>query len=110
MHATEILRQTAEIAWEEAKEYPQGGKMKVLREGSEREGRTILLRIEKGWEMAAHSHVTTEQHYILEGSYVSEGVVYSAGTYRLIPANANHGPFLTRTGATILVAWDPFPA
>ena len=110
MNMQEIRRQTGEMAWEEAKGYPPGAKMKVLREGSEREGRTILLRIEKGWEMAPHTHVTTEQHYVLEGTYEGEGAVHGPGTYRLIPANENHGPFLTRTGATILVTWDPFPA
>lgn len=38
---------------------------------------------------------------------VSEGKIYKAGTYRLIPKHETHGPFTSSKGAVILVIWDP---
>jgi anti-sigma factor ChrR (cupin superfamily) len=57
--------------------------------------------------MEGHSHTTVEQHFVLEGEYESEGKVYKAGTYRLIPEHETHGPFKSSKGAVILVIWDP---
>jgi hypothetical protein len=57
--------------------------------------------------MEGHSHTAVEQHFVLEGEYESEGKVYKAGTYRLIPQHETHGPFKSSQGAVILVIWDP---
>ena len=57
--------------------------------------------------MEGHSHTTMEQHIVLKGEYESEGKVYKAGTYRLIPKHKTHGPFKSSQGAVILVIWDP---
>lgn len=48
-----------------------------------------------------------EQHIVLKGEYESEGKVFKAGTYRLIPKHETHGPFKSSQGAVILVIWDP---
>ena len=81
--------------------------LKVLREGGASEGRTILLKLPPNWEMRSHSHTTLEQHYVLEGAYESQGKVFSAGSYQRIPKKTNHGPFTSRSGAVVLIMWDP---
>ena len=55
---------------------------------------------------ALQSHLTTEQHFVLDGEYESEGKLYGSGSYRLIPAHVDHGPFVSKNGALVLVIWD----
>jgi len=102
------------MKWTDAAGYPEGSKVKTLRKGSPGEGKTFLRKIKKGFKMEGHSHTTVEQHFVLEGEYESEGKIYRAGTYRLIPKHETHGPFTSSKGAVILVIWDPelkdFPA
>jgi len=93
--------------WQKAEGYPEGTKLKVLREGKDGMGKTVLLKMAAGFDMNSHSHVTNEQHLILEGEYESEGRIYKAGTYQLIPKHTDHGPFKSVNGATILIIWDP---
>jgi len=95
------------MKWTDAPGYPEGSKIKILREGGPGEGKTFLLKIKRGFRMEGHSHTTLEQHFVLEGEYESEGKIYKAGTYRLIPKHATHGPFKSSKGAVILVIWDP---
>ncbi|MEJ2051403.1 MAG: cupin domain-containing protein [Calditrichota bacterium] len=85
--------------------YPEGTKIKVLRE--EKSARTFLLKIPADFDMKSHSHMTTEQHFVLEGQYESDGKKYGEGIFRLIPRGIDHGPFTSEKGATILVIWDP---
>jgi anti-sigma factor ChrR (cupin superfamily) len=93
------------LGWKQAEGYPRGTRIKTLRdEGS---AKTILLKLPKGFHMDSHSHVTTEQHFVIEGEYESEGKIYQSGTYQLIPAGVDHGPFKSKNGAVILVVWDP---
>ena len=92
--------------WEKANGYPKGTKKKVLRD--EKGGKTILLKLPKGFNMNAHCHVTAEQHFILEGSYSSFGENYPAGSYQIFSANDEHGPFVSENGALVLVIWDAF--
>lgn len=94
-----------EFGWKKAEGYPVGTRIKTLRE--ENGGKTILLKMPKGFHMEAHTHVYNEQHLVLEGQYESEGDVFSSGTYRFIPAHKNHGPFTSQSGAIVLVIWDP---
>jgi hypothetical protein len=103
----EITIYYQKMKWTDAPGYPEGSKIKMLREGEPGEGKTFLRKIRKGFKMEGHSHTTVEQHFILQGEYESEGKVYKSGTYRLIPEHKTHGPFKSSTGAVILVIWDP---
>jgi anti-sigma factor ChrR (cupin superfamily) len=94
-----------EIEWKDASGYPPGAKEKVLIVGSEMAPRSILLKLPPGWIMDKHSHRHTELHYVMEGEYESGDEVYSSGTFRIIPKEVEHGPFATRTGATIFIIW-----
>ncbi len=94
-----------ESAWEIAEGYPVGTKSKTLRD--ENGAKTMLLKLPRGFQMGSHTHIYTEQHLVLDGEYESEGKVYPSDTYRLIPAHENHGPFTSKTGAIILLIWDP---
>ena len=76
--------------WEEAENYPEGTLKKTLRDDNG--DRTILLKLPKGFKMESHSHITTEQHFVLKGEYISE----------------DHGPFRSKNGALVLVIWDPY--
>jgi len=95
-----------ESNWEDATGYPEGTKRKVLRDENNR--KTVLLKLPKGFSMGAHSHITTEQHFVLKGEYSSDGEVYPVGAYQLFSAGDEHGPFKSENGALILVVWDPF--
>jgi len=101
-----IMNLFDESNWEKAENYPEGCLKKTLRD--EYGARTILLKVPKGFKMETHSHISTEQHLVLEGSYISEGVTYPAGSYQIIDAHENHGPFESAEGATILMIWDPY--
>jgi len=101
-----ILNVYDELGWKEAKGYPKGTRIKTLRD--EGNAKTIWLKLPKGFYMDSHSHVTTEQHFVIEGEYKSDGKIYQSGTYQLIPAGVDHGPFESKNGAIVLVVWDPF--
>ncbi len=94
-----------DLEWQDASEYPLGAKEKVLSVGGDMAPRTVLLKIPAGWKMDSHSHRYTELHYVLEGEYESQGKVFPAGTYRVIPKEVQHGPFSSEKGATILITW-----
>ena len=92
------------MEWQDAGEgYPEGTKIKVLRD--DEGGRTVMLQLPKGFKMEDHSHIKSEQHFILKGQYEIDGKVYSQGTYRFIHPHMTHGPFTSETGAEILVIW-----
>ena len=93
-----------EMGWSDAKGYPTGTKIKILRE--EGESKTYLLKLPEGFDEEAHSHIATEQHFVLDGEYESDGKKYGPGSYRLIPARTEHGPLISEHGATILVILD----
>ena len=94
-----------DLNWEDTEKYPSGTKQKVLRD--ENGAKTILLKLPKGFYLAPHSHITTEQHFVLEGEYTSGGESFPAGSYRMFSAGDEHGPFESKDGALILVVWDP---
>lgn len=91
--------------WVSADDYPEGTLMKVLRNTGG--GKTILLKCPEGFKVAPHSHVVTEQHLVLRGSYTSEGKTFSEGSYQVYTPHEEHGPFESDQGALILVIWDP---
>ncbi|MCF6358506.1 MAG: cupin domain-containing protein [Draconibacterium sp.] len=92
--------------WEAAGNYPKGTLKKVLRD--ENGAITMLIKFPENFKMEPHSHITAEQHFVLEGSYTSKGKEYPAGSYQLIAAHEDHGPFESENGALILVIWDPY--
>ncbi|MFO7829542.1 MAG: cupin domain-containing protein [Bacteroidales bacterium] len=91
--------------WEDANEYVAGTKKKVLRD--ENGCRTVLLKLPKNFYMAPHSHITTEQHFVLDGEYTSKGETYPAGSYQFFSKGDEHGPFESKNGALVLIIWDP---
>ena len=64
-----------------------------------------MLKLPPGWKMDNHSHRFTELHYVVEGQIESQSKKYSAGTFRVIPKEVEHGPFSSETGAIVLVVW-----
>lgn len=98
---------TPEMAWTAAPDFPGEAEVKVLRDEGARKARTILVRLHGGGRTRAHSHIGTVQHYVLEGEYESDGKIYGAGTYRLLPEHADVGEMSTQIGVTILMIYDP---
>jgi len=94
-----------EMGWEKAQDYPEGTLMKTLRDNDN--GRTILLKLAGGFKLGSHSHIVTEQHLVLKGSYTSDARTYSEGSYQIYSPHEEHGPFESQDGALILVIWDP---
>ena len=94
-----------ELNWEIATGYSEGTKRKVLRD--ENGAKTVLLKLPKGFKMSPHSHVVTEQDFVLEGEYISKGKKFSKGSYQIFSPHDEHGPFESKEGALILVVWDP---
>jgi len=107
MTTEEVMLNTSDMAWQEAEGYPPGTGIKVLRKGSRTHGLTILLKLPANWSFGKHCHTAVEQHYVLEGEYESQGQVFPQGSYQLILKDTNHGPFTTKSGAIVLVMWDP---
>jgi anti-sigma factor ChrR (cupin superfamily) len=101
---SEISLNANDLTWQPAGAYPEGTLIKLLRvKGT---SRTVLLRLPPYFHMDSHSHTLCEQHYVLEGSYESEGETYGPGAYQCIPAHTDHGPFSSEKGAIILVVWE----
>lgn len=101
---TEIMLNTEQMEWKDAKAYPDGTKIKVLRK--EGEAQVVLLKLPPGFRMETHTHTCCEQQFVIEGKYESGGREHGPGTYQFIPAHNEHGPFFSRVGAVILVIWE----
>jgi anti-sigma factor ChrR (cupin superfamily) len=104
--SSELTVNASDIPWETPSGHPFGLSRKVLRRGDAGEPRTALLRLDPGFVMDAHAHVHVEHHYVIRGEYESNGRRYPAGSYRMIPRHASHGPFRSEAGAEIFVMWD----
>jgi len=102
----EVAVDSSDIAWEETTGYKPGTLRKVLRRGEAQQPLAVLLKLPPGFKMDKHTHVHDEQHYILQGEYVSMGKTYGEGTYRMIPGHTDHGPFSSEDGAVVLVVWE----
>lgn len=101
----EIKNLHDDLNWGIATGYSEGTKRKVLRDDNK--GKTILIKLPEGFYMAPHSHITVEQHFVLEGEYQSGGESYPAGSYQIFSPGEEHGPFGSKKGALVLVVWDP---
>ncbi len=89
----EIKNLYDELNWAVAPGYSEGTKRKVLRHDNNK-GQTILLKLPEGFYMAPHSHITAEQHFVLEGEYQSGGESYSAGSYQIF-SSGEQGLYLS---------------
>ncbi len=103
----ELTLYTPEMTWETLSFFPGSAEVKILR--TEQGGaRTLLVRLPPGGEIyPPHSHLGIVQHYVLEGEYETEGEMFSAGTYRLLPEHADVRTMSTEKGAVILMIYDP---
>lgn len=100
-----ILNLYDDLNWENADEYFKGTFKKILRD--DKGAKTILLKLPAGFYMAPHSHITVEQHFVLEGEYESNGKKISKGSFQIFAEGDEHGPFKSKNGALVLVIWDP---
>jgi len=91
--------------WEDAEGYIDGTQRTVLRD--DENGKTLLLKLPAGFYKAPHSHLTTEQHFVVDGDYECNGDVYEIGSYQIFKPHEEHGPFSSKNGALILIIWDP---
>lgn len=66
----------------------------------------IDRKLPEGFSMSPHSHITTEQHFVLKGEYQSGDENFIEGSYQVFSQGEEHGPFKSKTGALILVIWD----
>jgi anti-sigma factor ChrR (cupin superfamily) len=95
-----------QLNWEKADNYPEGTFKKNLRD--EEGAKTILLKLPAGFKMEPHSHITTEQNFVLKGACTCEGITYSEGSFQIYHAHEDHGPYYSKDGALVLVIWDPY--
>lgn len=95
-----------EKGWEPAADYGEGVYHKILRE-DDNGCKTMLLRLPEHFHMDAHSHRCAQQHYVIDGAYTINNIVFREGSYQRIPANEEHGLFESENGATILISCDP---
>ncbi len=93
------------LNWEKYDDYFEGTLRKVLRD--ENGAKTILLKLPAGFYMTPHSHITVEQHFVLDGEYESRGKIYKKGAYQIFAKGDEQGPYKSDQGALILVIWDP---
>ena len=101
----EVYVDCNEMEWAPAANYPSGTLIKILRDYDGR--KTVILKMPAGFNVEKHSHNSVEQHYVMEGEYTIDGKSYGKGTYQLLPAGYEHGPFSSAKGATLLIVWDP---
>lgn len=100
----DMIVKANDLEWQDASEtYMPGTLVKILRDDDG--GKTILLKIPAGFRQESHSHLRTEQHYVIRGSYEMGNSYCPEGTYQLIHKNITHGPITSKTGAEILVIW-----
>ncbi|HTL07935.1 MAG TPA: cupin domain-containing protein [Chitinophagaceae bacterium] len=61
------------------------------------------LKMEAGAFIPAHiHHKTAEQHYVLEGDFINDGIVYGPGSFFCHDIGQVHGPHSTKNGCRVL--------
>lgn len=101
----EISLNFRDAKWQEMPGYPAGTKVKLLRE--EGKHKTYLIKLPDGFKGEPHVFSMNVQHFVLEGSYNDEDIVYGPGSYRFIPAGNAHDGTSSEKGAIILVIQEP---
>ncbi|MBC7889085.1 MAG: cupin domain-containing protein [Ferruginibacter sp.] len=62
-----------------------------------------ILKMDAGAFIPAHIHYkTAEQHYVLTGDFINDGVSYEAGAFFCHDKGQVHGPHSTQNGCTLL--------
>lgn len=62
-----------------------------------------VLKMEAGAFIPAHiHHKTEEQHYVLDGDFINDGVSYEAGAFFSHDKGQVHGPHSTKNGCTLI--------
>lgn len=103
----QIIHDTSQMRWESLRRFPGTAEVKDLREEPKVGAKTMLVRLPAGGHLAAHSHAGVVQHYVLEGEYESEGRTFTSGTYCMLPKHADVPPISSKSGATLLIIYDP---
>jgi hypothetical protein len=98
---------TSDMAWKATTRFPGTAEAKALRHEGDRKAKTLLVRLRAGGRVTPHSHISTVQHYVLEGEYEVQGRTFGVGTYLLFHPHADVPEITTRKGATILMIYDP---
>ncbi|MDE3242996.1 MAG: cupin domain-containing protein [Nitrospirota bacterium] len=101
------ITHTPNLSWAQLFHFPGNAEVKVLRDEGPGEAMTLLVRLPPGGQIRPHSHPAPVQHYVLEGTYESEGDTFHAGTYRFIVERKVVATLTTTTGALILMIYDP---
>lgn len=99
--------QVQDLKWEELRQFPGTGEVKVLRDTPESGAKTMIVKLPPGGRVEPHSHPAVVQHYVLEGEYEQQGKTYARGAYRMLPQHADMSEITTGQGATVLMIYDP---
>jgi len=77
--------------------------VKILRMDVANNNQTILVRMQPGGEVVAHSHSQEEECLILEGEVEVAGHRLSSGDMHIAGPGARHEPIRTRVGALLMI-------
>ncbi len=102
----EVIHHCAYMGWGELRDFPGPADVKMLREEPHSGAKTMLVRIPPDGQIIPHCHRGVVQHYVLEGQYETEGKLFGAGSYRLMPEHYDVAPITTKHGVTILMIFD----
>ena len=102
----EISVNPGEMHWKEARGYPPGARISILRRDESGRIRTMLIRVGNNFSTGGHTNTIGEEQLVLKGEIQSGGRSYSEGSYRFIPEGASHEPWSSERGAVLLVRWD----
>lgn len=62
-----------------------------------------ILKMNPGAFIPAHiHHKTQEQHYVLEGDFINDGITYGEGAFFSHDIGQVHGPHSTKNGCTLI--------
>lgn len=62
-----------------------------------------ILEMKPGAYIPAHiHHATAEQHYVLEGDFVNDGITYGPGAFFSHDKGQKHGPHSTQNGCKLI--------
>jgi quercetin dioxygenase-like cupin family protein len=79
---------------------PNGVLAQLLNIDGEKGIVTTVIHIKPGARIPAHDHNDgAEAHYVLEGDFINDGVVYGPGTFITHPKGVVHGPHESKTAA-----------
>ncbi len=70
---------------------------------------TTIIHIAPGARIPAHYHDEgAEAHYVLEGDFINDGVVYGPGAFITHPVGVRHGPHESQYGCKVLTLQTAF--